>query len=130
MKYFVTVLVIQITEKQIISNDDVQTSSKIVVLSILDFVEGLLIDSHSQFDENFRRTYGVLYERNAVVFTDYFQVTMPELSDDPSVGLVIELYPDLYVDPKHHQIRSQITSNAHKSWLDSLIFSRFRVGYL
>ena len=74
MKYFVTILVIQITEKQVISNDDVQTSSKIVVLSILDFVEGLLIDSQSQFDENFRRTYGILYERNAIVFTDYFQV--------------------------------------------------------
>jgi hypothetical protein len=39
-----------------------------------DFVEGLLIDSQSEFDENFRRTYGVLYERNAIVFSDYFQV--------------------------------------------------------
>ena len=119
MKYFVTILVIQIIEEQIISNDDVQTSSKIVVLSILDFVEGLLIDSHSQFDENFRRTYGVLYERNAVVFTDYFQVTMPELSDDPSVGLVIELYPDLLVGHKYHQIRSHITLNLNNTSLDS-----------
>lgn len=38
-----------------------------------DFMEQLFVDSQKQFDDIFTRTYGVLYERNAFVFREYFR---------------------------------------------------------
>lgn len=77
-------------------------------LSLAEFFKELLSASRDGFHEMFKKTYGILYEQNAYVFTDFFQ----ELENYYAKGTVSTLplspLPPLefdYLDFKMAQLR-------------------------
>ena len=101
-------------------------SNYIHCLYIADFMEKLLDDSQRQFHDIFKKTYGVLYEKNSHVFREYFS-QLRQYFYDGKVDLDLatkKFYSNLY--QKMFQVRFCIIFDLSvMSWRDFEFSARF-----